>query len=262
MAYQLTSSQLDHYRRDGYLHLPAVIGPDLLASLDGECRRVQSDSSLKDPRNLRAVARRTLAGGTVIDRYDPICDLSPSFERLIHDDRVMGVASSVVGGPVHLFKDKLIFKNPGAYGYGAHQDYTVWRDLPIPAEGLISILIAVDPATAENGAVRFYPGLHHQHHCEDELKDLFGPASGLTPSNVLARAPGVLIDLDPGDAVIFSSLTPHDSAPNQTEHTRRAIFLTFSDAAYGDLRLPYYANFHQHLRQDRAAAGETDLFFR
>lgn len=262
MAYQLTQSQLDHYRRDGYLHLPALLGTDELVLLDRECLRVQSDSALKDPRNLRAVARRTLEGPTVIDRYDPICDLSPAFERLIHDDRVTGVASSVVGGPVQLFKDKLIFKNPGAYGYGAHQDYTVWRDLPVPADGLLSILIAIDPATAENGAVRFYPGLHHQHHCHDELKDLFGPASGLTPPDVLDRSPGVLICLDPGDAVVFSSLTPHDSAPNQTDHTRRAIFLTFSDAAYGDLRVPYYANFHQHLLEDRKAAGETDLFFR
>jgi 2-aminoethylphosphonate dioxygenase len=258
MAHGLTPSQCAAYQRDGYVHLPALLAPDEVAALQKECARVQQDAALSDPRNLRAVTRRSTGGGMVVDRFDPVSDLSP----LIEDPRLLGAAADAMGCPVRLFKDKLIFKNPGAFGYEPHQDYTVWSELPPPAEALLSVLVAIDPATAANGAVRFFPGLHHEHYCSSEVKNLFGAGSGLTPPEVLARAEGVIPELAAGDAVVFSSLTPHDSAPNHTRHTRRALFLTYSDAAYGDLRPAYYEQFRSHMIEDRTAAGETGWFYR
>jgi hypothetical protein len=61
-------------------------------------------------------------------------------------------------------KDKLVFKSPGAYGYSVHQDYTVWHELPVPADGLLSVLLAIDPSNGSNGGVEFYPGLHDAHY--------------------------------------------------------------------------------------------------
>ena len=45
-----------------------------------------------------------------------------------------------------LFKDKLIFKRPGALGYGLHQDYIAWKSFP---ESFVTVIVAIDPATEE-----------------------------------------------------------------------------------------------------------------
>lgn len=262
MAGGLKDEQLERYHRDGFLHLPGVFSLDEVKAIQRECARLQGIPEMADPRNLRTVTRRTTAGGMVVDRLDPVADLSEVFHAVVHDPRLLAVAESVLGGPPCLFKDKLIFKNPGAFGYGAHQDFTVWRSLGVPALGLLSILLAVDAANAANGAVRFYPGLHSDHHCEAELEDIFGPTSGITPAEVLAQSEGVVPELQPGDAVVFSSLCPHDSDPNHTAESRRSYFITYNDAGFGDLRQAYYEAFREMMKSDRAAAGQADWFFR
>ena len=246
------------YRGKGYAIVRQVLGEAEIELLGRECNRLYAE--LEAPSDAgRIVSRQTLNGEQRPDRLDPVRDISPAIARLTEDPRVVTLAETMMGEPVLLMKDKIIFKNPGVHGYDVHQDYHVWQELPPPAEAMLSVLVAVDEANEQNGAVTFYPGLHNRPlNPEDTPRDLFKSGSGVVPAEYLEGRPTELAGLAPGDAVVFSSLAPHFSAPNRTGLPRRALFFTYNAARFGNLYEQYYAKFRFYRERDRAAAVESE----
>lgn len=146
---------------------------------------------------------------------EPVMDSSPVFSALAADPRVCAAAAAVLDQPARLISGKLVFHHPGAHGLDIHQDYVAWRYSAVPADALISVLVAIDASSEANGAMEFYPGLH-QHWQAD------------TPRPDPAGAEPRLIALEPGDALLFHSLAPHRTGPNRTARPRRALCFTFA----------------------------------
>jgi ectoine hydroxylase-related dioxygenase (phytanoyl-CoA dioxygenase family) len=250
------------YSQKGYILLKRLLDAAETAALQGECVRLWRDADRSES-NLRTVARGTLEGGRAVDRLDPVSDLSPPLAQLARGERMRGVASALLGEPALLMKDKLIYKAGGVQGYALHQDFHVWQELPAPPEALVSIGLAIDPAGADNGAVQFYPGLHHRLHTDPGAPtDLFAPSSGVVPRHCVGGVAPELIPLEPGDAVVFGSLVPHESDPNWTGAPRRMLYLTYNAARYGDLYDLYYSRFRAYQRRDREAAGDDETYYR
>jgi 2-aminoethylphosphonate dioxygenase len=250
------------YSEKGYVVLQRLLDAAEIAVLQEECARLWRDADRSES-NLRTVARGTLEGGRAVDRLDPVSDLSPPIAQLARGERMRGVAAALLGEPALLMKDKLIYKGGGVQGYALHQDFHVCQELPAPPEALLSIGLAIDPAGADNGAVRFYPGLHHRLYIDPGAPtDLFGPSSGVVPRHCVEGVASELIPLEPGDAVVFGSLVPHESAPNRTDAPRRMLYLTYSAARHGDLYELYYSRFRVYQRRDREAAGDDDTYYR
>ena len=246
------SELVDSYRRDGYVLLRGVFTTDELEPCCRDAERLRNDTQLMDERNLRASTRTSASQGKIVDRLDPVNDLSPALEQLARDDRIVAPVSEIFGEPALLMKDKLIFKSPGAGGYAPHQDYTAWVEMPAPPEAMISALIALDPSSAANGALEIYPGMHHRYYLDEEPpENILDPKHGLVPDDVLSGQQSEVLDLNPGDLVIFSSLAPHRSGPNGSRSFRRHIYYTYSSASYGDLRKIHYANLRRYLHRDR-----------
>jgi ectoine hydroxylase-related dioxygenase (phytanoyl-CoA dioxygenase family) len=243
------------YRRCGFAKVPAVFSSAEMDAVRDEFDRLFADPQILREDSLRSASRQSLVSGKVLDRLDPIIDLSPSMKALTRDPRILKAASAALGEPVLLFKDKAIMKPPGAYGYGVHQDYTNWQELPVPAESLLSVLVAIDAGTAENGGLQVYPGLHHHHlRAPEKPSDIFNPNAGLTDPSALEGIDPVLVQAQPGDLVLFSSLAPHFSGPNRSQGKRRSLFLSYSAARFGDVYDVYYRNFYSYLAKDRAGS--------
>jgi ectoine hydroxylase-related dioxygenase (phytanoyl-CoA dioxygenase family) len=92
----------------------------------------------------------------------------------------------------------------------------------IAAGMMLSVQVAIDRGTAENGALELYPGLHHSRL----------PAPAGAPLDTDARAlepfPCEVVASEPGDLLCFHSLTPHQSGPNRAGHPRRTLYFTFA----------------------------------
>ncbi|WP_278314646.1 phytanoyl-CoA dioxygenase family protein [Lolliginicoccus levis] len=219
-----------------------------------ECNRLVADPAIMSREAHRTVTRESLGGGKVVDRLDPVIDVSPVLAALVRDPRLLGMAAELLGEEAVLLKDKLIFKGPGVHGYTVHQDYTAWQEMPVPASSVLSLMVAIDRADAENGGVEFFPGLHHEHYAGPGLpEDLFAPESGTVPEAVLAGTEPEVARADPGDIVAIHSLAPHRSAPNRTTERRAALFLTYSAKRHGDLYDDYYAKFRGYRQASIAA---------
>jgi len=251
-----SEAQLRRYRVDGFLIVREVFPRPEVDALAAEAARLFERKDLIDSDNIRCRWQNHAGTGECrFDCFDPVIDLSPLCGRVASDSRILGLASALYGEPACLFKDKLIFKAPGAAGYALHQDYISWKTFPA---SFLTVIVAIDPADADNGATEVFPG-HHQRGC---LTPRDGMYHELSPEMV-DLSKGVMLNLQPGDIALFSGYTPHRSAPNRSQQFRRLLYLSYNALSDGgEQREKHYAEFHQWLKDRCAEYGKTNTFFR
>ncbi len=98
-----------------------------------------------------------------------------------------------------------------------------------PADAL-TVWIAIDPATEDNGAVRYIPGSHKQGMLPHEASDVIGNSIGLAIPPAPASTNETSGSLDPGDALIHHCQVIHRSEPNNSSHARCAFLMPFFGA--------------------------------
>ncbi len=253
----LKPRQIVDYRRDGFLVLRSVFGPTESAELAREANElVERHSDVIDKRNLRCRFQpHHETGETLFETFDPVIDLAPVCRRFAHDPRILDVLAELYGERACLFKDKLIFKPPGAKGYVLHQDFIAWKGFP---RSFLTVLVPIDAADATNGCTEVFPGYHH----DGTLAPEDGQFHELS-ADVVDLSKSVKLELEPGDIAIFGGFTPHRSEPNRSAFARRQLYLSynaFSDG--GEQRELHYADFREYLRRKYADFGIRDTFFR
>jgi ectoine hydroxylase-related dioxygenase (phytanoyl-CoA dioxygenase family) len=252
----LGDSQIEHYREQGYLIVRRVFAAAQMDEALAEADRLWHQRDLIATENLRCRWQpHVTTGECLFECFDPVIDISPVCDSLAHDPRLLQVLGDLYGEEARLFKDKLIFKPPGAKGYDLHQDYIGWRDFP---RTFVTALIAFDPTDRDNGCTMVYPGYHLNGYLSPEDGDYHA----LAPETV-EEAKGVPLILEPGDVAIFGCFTPHRSAPNRSERWRRQLYLSynaFSDG--GQRRDAHYQEFHAWLRKKYAEYGKHFVYFK
>jgi ectoine hydroxylase-related dioxygenase (phytanoyl-CoA dioxygenase family) len=170
-----------------------------------------------------------------------VIDIGPVCRYFAYDRRILDVLRLLYDDEAYLFKDKLIFKPPGATGYTLHQDYISWKEFP---NSFITVIVAIDPTEAANGATEVFPGYHKQGY----LSPRDGDYHHLSPEAIDLSC-GVVLDLAPGDIALFGGFTPHRSGPNRSDHWRRQLYLSYSAGSDG-------------LVKKYAEYGKTGVYFR
>jgi len=254
----LTVDELQRYRETGFVVRRRVFSAGEMASLSDECDRLSDPSTgLIDPKNLRCrFMQHHQTGESLFEVFDPIVDISLPFQRVCSDPRILEMVESIHGESACLFKEKLIFKPAGARGYDLHQDIPrYWPGFP---RSFLTVLLAIDRATEENGCTRVYAGYHHDFLSPPDRPDLY-----MLPVEAVAPDRQTLLLLEPGDVAIFDGLTPHCSAPNRSTETRRGFYFSYNALSDGgDQRAQHYAQFHEQMRKRLAPDAPRSLFFR
>jgi len=253
MITALDAAHVNEYRRKGYTALGGVFTGDEVAAWDAESRRLLT-LGLAHEDNWRAVMYRTQMGFAVVDRLNPVIDISPIFNDLVQDERILQPLRELYGEDMLLFKDKLIYKMLGVPGYQMHQDYSMWQSFP---KDLVNVIISIDGADAGNGGVEFFPGYH------DRLLSTEGELRYMNREEAaqIDLGKGELLNVGPAGMVIFDCMTPHRSGVNNSNRLRRQLYLTYSSARNGDLYRAQLRYIEEDERRRRGAAAER-LFFR
>jgi hypothetical protein len=255
IATLLTDAQRLRYDEDGFLVLRRVFGPDEIQELLDETVRLLSECRDRiSPRNLRCrFMPHYVTGEPLFEVFDPVNDLSPVCERFARDARLLGILERLYGEPACLFKEKLIYKPPGATGYKLHQDIPLsWKGFP---RTFVTVLLAIDPCEAANGGTELFRGYHHHHLCSD-------PSVYMLPDGTCDPFRGELLNLSPGDLAIFHGLTPHRSGPNRSPRMRRTLYLSYNARSDGgDQRAAHYAEFQRQMRTHLEQQSNEPVFF-
>lgn len=159
----------------------------------------------------------------------------PHHDRLreVLDGRGLAeMVARLIGEPAFLYKDKINFKLPGGNGFAPHQDAPAFTEQGQRQH--ITVMIAVDRATVENGCVEVVIG-GHTHGTLPHTAP-----GGTIPEGIVRELVFSPVQLEPGDVLIFGSYIPHRSGPNLSSTSRRAFFLTFNPQSEGDRREAYY----------------------
>ena len=125
----------------------------------------------------------------------------------------------LIGPDARLYWDQSVYKRPqGAEPVLWHQDngYTY-----IEPQAYLTVWVALTDATPENGCVQVLPGVHRAGTV----------AHRNTPIGFeCCRDPegAIEVPVRAGDAVVFSSLTPHATGRNATDEIRRAYIVQFA----------------------------------
>jgi hypothetical protein len=252
----LTRAQLRHYEDEGYLILRGLLPAVDIAAAAAEAESLLLRRDLIFSDNLRCRWQPHVeTSECLFETFDPVIDIGPVCARLAGDQRILDALACLYDGPACLFKDKLIFKPPGARGYDLHQDYISWPDFP---RSFVTVLIGIDPAGPDNGCTEVFPGCHRAGYLSPEDGD-YHPI----PPGTIDESNRVFLDLQPGDVAVFGCLMPHRSGPNRSERWRRQLYLSYNARADGgERRDRHYREFHEWLKGKYAEYGKLNVYFR
>lgn len=248
--------ELSKYREDGFIILRSIFSPAEMIAIRQECDRLLVDhADLIEPGNVRCrFMPHHESGAPLFEVFDPVNDLSELLRQVCFDSRLKSAVEAIYREPAELFKEKLIFKMPGAKGYTLHQDIPQsWTGWP---QSFLTVLLAIDSCHQENGCTEVYRGYH------DRFLSSY-PNAYMLPDDCVCKSRREFLELQPGDVAIFHGLTPHGSAPNRSGGPRRAFYISYNaQSDGGDQRQAHYEAFQAMLKQRILAEDSSVPYFR
>jgi len=221
---RLTDDQVARFHVDGYL-LPGqpVYTGDKFARLAQTFERLlaewQADPRMRSPEHM-----------------DVPHFLHPELFEWLFDDDVLDLVEPITGPDIALFSSHFICK-PAGTGKRVpwHEDSGYWKGRLDPME-VVTVWLAVDPSTPENGCMRVIPGTHttgaagfsDYEPVADATKDVFDHE---IKRGTYDEADAVDCILAAGEASPHDGRTIHGSNPNTSGQRRCGYTMRFMSAA-------------------------------
>ncbi|HEY2671291.1 MAG TPA: phytanoyl-CoA dioxygenase family protein [Rugosimonospora sp.] len=205
----MTTVDLDAYRRDGYAIFRDVIDAELIAEVSDHVAWLESRHPGVRPEQL----------GHMFLRDDPF------WIRLVSDDRLVDIAQRFVGPDIALFASHYISKPPfSGQPVLWHQDSAFW---PLEPMEVVTLWLAVDHSTPENGCVRVIPG--------SQTRDTEAMREVTDVESVLGQEIAVEVDEDravdmvlrPGDVEVHHPKIVHGSTANTSPYRRCGLTIRY-----------------------------------
>lgn len=219
----LTDSQRSHYLETGWLLLDDVTGVDV-ETLQNEVDAIARWPEVGEWMHHFEMTDR----GRQLARTENFVPFSPIMNTLLRESAIAQVAGELLDDEAFLYKEKINYKLVGGAGFSPHQDKPAYPFV----DQVLSVMVAVDDATVENGCLFVASARHDRLLPQDER--------GCLTSEVVAELQWQPVELRAGQTLFFHALTPHRSGPNLSRRDRRALYPTYNGASEGDLREAYY----------------------
>ena len=137
-----SSSHVRDYQENGFVIFRNVLDQDLIREASDHVAWLQRKHPNLRPEHL----------GHTLMTHDPF------WVRLVGDDRLLDIAQQFIGPNIALFASHYICKPPfDGQPVLWHQDGSYW---PLEPMEVITLWVAIDDSTPENGCMRVIPGTH------------------------------------------------------------------------------------------------------
>ena len=229
----LSPEQVSTFDRDGALLVPALFDAEEVGLL---LRAAKEDRAL----DAHAFGRNDGEGGRVrLSLWNhPGDGLYGMFARC---RRVVESCEQLLDDEVYHYHSKMIMKDARVGGAWAwHQDYGYWYRNGVLWPHLVSVFVAVDPCTRENGCLQVIPGSHKLGRIDHVQTGEQAGADRGRVEEALKRLPLSYVEMAPGDALFFHANTLHRSDRNASPDPRWSMICCYN-AKHND---PYLESHH------------------
>lgn len=230
----LTSEQKQFFEDNGYLLLTDVLTPEQASNLKTWTYEVKNWPNVKNRHMPYDEVDKT--GRRFLCRTENFVDYHPQFNELIRGPKLVGLLEELSGEKMYLFKDKINYKQANGGGaFDPHFDAPAYKTVLDVTH--LTINMAVEPATAENGCLEVVAGSH---------KDPIPINADKTITKEWENAhEWISVPMEPGHVLIFGSYLAHRSGPNPTPNGRASIYATYNRASDGGEK---HAAYYEHRR--------------
>jgi ectoine hydroxylase-related dioxygenase (phytanoyl-CoA dioxygenase family) len=214
---RITAEQAREFDEHGFFVLPGAVDAGTIAALTDAIEPF--DREVMDFLASRPDGRFSIAGvDTVSIALHPAArsDVCRSF---CTSELMADLGRDLIGPDVRLYWDQSVYKRPhGAEPVLWHQDngYTY-----IEPQAYLTVWVALTDATPENGCIQVLPGAHRDGTLAHRNTPI-GYECCVDPPDAID------VPVTAGDAVVFSSLTPHATGRNTTDAIRRAYIVQYA----------------------------------
>ncbi|MFD0763254.1 phytanoyl-CoA dioxygenase family protein [Mucilaginibacter lutimaris] len=227
MNTSVSQSQIDYYQENGFVVIEDFLTPDELnywretvmnaianragQKIPGKAGKVGEDDGINNDADYFS---------KVFDQMINLWQTDEKVKELICNPCIGEMAANLAGvDGIKIWHDQALFKKPWANPTSWHLDTPFWS---FSDRRALSIWIALDDATLENGCLFFIPGSHKKTGFEN-------PGIGKNMDSIFEYYPGiknlpsVAAPMKAGSCSFHNGLTIHGANANMTSGSRRAM---------------------------------------
>lgn len=237
---KLSAEEVATYHCDGLVVPDYRVPEALLARMRARLDELIADNPQADPNimvcpHLNGHGVQAMKGNPEWLEFAKFPAFLDMIEQLIGPDIILW-GTTIFGKPAHSGKD-----------IPWHQDADHW---PIKPPATITIWIALDPCTSQNGCLRYIPGTHKGPAPHIQLKGDDTAVRLVLDLEAVDESTARQVVLEPGQLSIHHTYIMHGSSPNRSNQRRAALALRYMPAtAFFD-----HANGAQFAERARADA--------
>ena len=227
MKHQVTKEQIESYQSSGFIVIENFLSPEEL-----EHWRETVTAAVKERAGVKIPGKETRIGeadginedadyfGKVFDQLLNLWQTNKGVKEMMFDERLGRMAAQLAGiDGIRIWHDQALIKRPWANPTAWHLDTPFWS---FSDRNAISIWVALDNATLENGCLFFIPGSHKKTNFDkitigknmDGIFDVYPQLKNAMP---------VAAPMKAGSCSFHNGLTIHGANANMTSGFRRAM---------------------------------------
>ena len=212
--------------RDGFFVLERVFPPDVLAQVT---ERIESYQKRHEAAIAENGGTQGISRASEITFTSHLAENDPEILAFCRRPELTELGTALLGPDIDLYWNQSVFKMPeGEKQFPWHQDdgYT-----PVTPSPYLTLWIALNDATVENGCVWVLPGSH-----KNGLVEHVHTPIGLACHSLDDPNQGIPVPVPAGSIVAFWSLTMHKSGVNVSQGCRKAYIVQLAKAGLASLR--------------------------
>jgi len=227
MNCELTQEQIQYFKTNGFIVIEDFLSPEEL-----EKWRSAVMQAVKERKGLKMPGKDVQVGkddginedseyfSKVFDQLLNLWQTNDQVKEIMLDERIGKMAAQLSGAEgIRIWHDQALFKRPWANPTSWHLDTPFWSFTDRRA---LSIWVALDDATLENGCLYFIPGSFKETSFEN--KGIGKNMDGIFEAYPqFAQVASVSAAMKAGSCSFHNGLTIHGAGANMTNGYRRAM---------------------------------------
>jgi len=238
----LSAEEIEQYNEEGFL-----IKAGLLSSQELEFFRNQAREDLERGKSDDRVMEKADKDGnvTLLKMWHTAED--DVYGYVARDERLVTMATEILEKPVYLYSHKMTMKDPGSGGaWEWHQDFGYWYNNGCLAPEMLSIWIALDLSTKENGCLQVLPRTHKLGRIDHVRENDQTVVDGEYLQAAVDRHKLQYVEMNPGDALVFHCNLLHRSDANTSQGPRWGYICSYNTVENAPFKkVRDYGNFQE-----------------